>query len=38
MGLHLHARSGGKESAAVLDYLQTLKKVEFPPPKGKKPE
>ena len=38
MGLHLHAKSGGKESVAVLDYLQTLKKVEFAPPKAKKPE
>jgi hypothetical protein len=38
IGLHLHAKFGGKEAEKVLDYLQTLKKVEFPPPKAKKPE
>jgi hypothetical protein len=38
IGLHMHARQGGKDAAAVLDYLQSVKKVEFPPPKGKKPE
>jgi hypothetical protein len=38
IGLHLHARMGGKDAEKVLDYLQTLKKVEFPPPKAKKSE
>jgi hypothetical protein len=28
--LHWHANAGGKESAAVLEYLQTIKKVELP--------
>ena len=38
IGLHMHARMGGKDASAVLDYLQTVRKVEFPPPKAKKPE
>ena len=38
IGLHLHAKFGGKQAEPVLDYLQSLKKVEFPPPKAKKPE
>ena len=38
ISLHMHAKIGGKESAAVLDYLQTVKKIEFPPPKAKKPD
>jgi hypothetical protein len=29
--LHFHAQVGGKEAAAVLDYLQSLKKVELKP-------
>jgi len=36
--LHFHAQVGGKESEAVLDYLQSIKKVELKPnPFLKKP-
>lgn len=42
--LHFHAQVGGKESEAVLDYLQSIKKVELkpnpflkPPADAKKP-
>ena len=38
ISLHLHAKFGGKDAEKVLDYLQTVKKVEFPAPKAKKPE
>lgn len=31
--LHFHAKAGGKPAEAVLEYLQKLKFVEFPPPK-----
>jgi hypothetical protein len=30
MGLHIHAKMGGKEAEKTLDYLQSIKKVEFP--------
>jgi len=33
IGLHMHARMGGKDAAKVLEYLQGIKKVEFPPKK-----
>jgi hypothetical protein len=33
MGLHIHAKMGGKEAEKTLDYLQSIKKVEFPAPK-----
>ena len=33
MGLHLHAKMGGKDAERTLDYLQSIKKVEFPAPK-----
>jgi hypothetical protein len=33
IGLHLHAKMGRKEAENTLEYLQTIKKVEFPPPK-----
>jgi hypothetical protein len=37
--LHFHAQVGGKESANVLDYLQSVKKIELKPnPFLKKPE
>ena len=42
--LHFHAQVGGKESEKVLDYLQTVKKIELKPnpflkkPEPKKPE
>ena len=35
IGLHMHARMGGKPAEAVLEYLQEVKKVEFPMPKKK---
>jgi hypothetical protein len=36
--LHVHAQIGGKQSAAVLDYLQSVKKLELKPlPFQKKP-
>lgn len=35
IGLHMHARMGGKLAEPVLEYLQEIKKVEFPPPKKK---
>lgn len=31
LGLHFHAQVGGKESEQVLDYLQSVKKVELGP-------
>lgn len=34
--LHAHAKAGGKDAVAVLDYLQSIKKVEFKSP-AKKP-
>ena len=33
IGLHMHARMGGKDSEKVLEYLQGIKKVEFAVPK-----
>ena len=33
INLHMHAKMGGKPAEGVLDYLQGIKKVEFPPPK-----
>lgn len=37
--LHVHAQVGGKESEAVLDYLQSIKKLELKPlPFMKKPD
>jgi len=33
----MHAKMGGKESEGTLDFLQSVKKVEFPPPKKKDP-
>jgi hypothetical protein len=41
--LHWHAKVGGQSAAATLDYLQSIKKVEFPTPQKpaeppKKPE
>lgn len=30
IGLHLHAKMGGKEAEKTLDYLQSVKKVELP--------
>ena len=33
IGLHMHARMGGKLAEPVLEYLQGVKKVEFPAPK-----
>lgn len=42
ISLHMHAKMGGKQAEKTLDYLQSVKKVEFPPPKKpetpKKPE
>ena len=35
--LHFHAQVGGKESEKVLDYLQSVKKVELKPNPFKKP-
>jgi hypothetical protein len=35
--LHFHAQVGGKEAAGVLDYLQSVKKVELKPVPFKKP-
>ena len=36
--LHFHAQVGGKEAENVLDYLQSIKKIELPPnPFLKKP-
>ena len=38
LGLHFHAQVGGKDAEKVLDYLQSLKKVELKPiPFLKKP-
>lgn len=42
LGLHFHAQVGGKEAEPVLDYLQSIKKVELKPnpflkPADKKP-
>ena len=42
LGLHFHAQVGGKEAEPVLDYLQSIKKVELKPnpflkPPAKKP-
>ena len=34
--LHWHAKMGGEQSAATLEYLQSVKKVEFPAPPAKK--
>ena len=34
--LHWHAKMGGKEAAPTLEYLQSVKKVEFPAPPPKK--
>jgi hypothetical protein len=36
IGLHMHAKMGGKDAEKVLEYLQGIKKVEFPAPKVKK--
>lgn len=36
ISLHAHARVGKERSAKVLEYLQTVKKVDFPPPGKKK--
>ena len=33
--LHWHAKAGGKLAEATLEYLQTVKKVDFPAPKKK---
>ena len=33
IGLHMHARMGGKLAEPVLEYLQGVKKVDFPVPK-----
>ncbi len=33
IGLHMHARMGGKLAEPVLEYLQEVKKVDFPAPK-----
>ena len=33
ISLHMHAKMGGKDAAQTLDYLQSVKKVEFPPAK-----
>jgi hypothetical protein len=33
ISLHAHAKTGGKQAEPVLDYLQSVKKVEFPAPK-----
>jgi hypothetical protein len=33
IGLHLHAKMGGKEAEKTLDYLQSVKKVDFSTPK-----
>ena len=33
IGLHMHARMGGKLAEPVLEYLQGVKKVDFPAPK-----
>jgi hypothetical protein len=30
IGMHLHAKMGGKEAESTLDYLQSIKKVELP--------
>jgi hypothetical protein len=35
--LHFHAQVGGNESEQVLDYLQSVKKVELKPNPFKKP-
>ncbi len=35
IGLHMHAKMGGKDAEKVLEYLQGIKKVEFPMPKKK---
>ena len=35
ISLHVHAKMGGKAAEPVLEYLQGIKKVEFPPPKKK---
>jgi hypothetical protein len=38
IGLHFHAQIGGKDAEPVLDYLQSVKKVELKPfPPAKKP-
>ncbi len=36
--LHWHAKMGREQASATLDYLQSVKKVEFPAPPAKKPE
>jgi hypothetical protein len=36
--LHFHAKMGGKDAQDALEYLQSVKKVDFPMPKAKKPE
>jgi hypothetical protein len=33
ISLHMHARMGGKEAEPTLEYLQSIKRVEFPTPK-----
>lgn len=33
ISLHMHAKMGGKDAEKTLDYLQSVKKVEFPAPK-----
>jgi hypothetical protein len=32
IGLHAHANAGGEKAKAVLDHLQSIKKVELKPP------
>ena len=36
INLHTHAKMGGEPAAGTLEYLQGVKRVEFPPP-GKRP-
>ena len=36
ISLHMHAKMGGEPAAATLEYLQGVKKVEFPAPPPKK--
>jgi hypothetical protein len=31
ISLHAHAKSGGKQAEAVLDYLQSIKKLDLTP-------
>ena len=36
ISLHTHAKMGGEQAAATLEYLQGVKKVEFAAPPAKK--